>query len=129
MRKSASEPGPDAYSNMRSTLVNDPTKPGGGGVRMATSQAVNWVEAEIREHRDRPSTHSYEEQRPRSIRQDLGVKFHAKGREDGTGAFDAILKRDILLVQGGVVFVAACYVMFNIAVDVAQSLLDPRIKT
>jgi len=42
---------------------------------------------------------------------------------------DAILTRDILLVQGGVVFVAACYVMFNIVVDVAQSLLDPRIKT
>ncbi len=42
---------------------------------------------------------------------------------------DAILKRDLLLVQGGTVFVAACYVMFNIAVDVAQSLLDPRIKT
>ncbi len=41
---------------------------------------------------------------------------------------DAILKRDILLVQGGVVFVAACYVLFNIAVDVAQSMLDPRIK-
>ncbi|KAA9007803.1 ABC transporter permease [Histidinibacterium aquaticum] len=42
---------------------------------------------------------------------------------------NAILQRDILLVQGGVVFVAACYVLFNIAVDVAQSLLDPRIKT
>ncbi len=42
---------------------------------------------------------------------------------------DAILKRDILLVQGGVVFVAACYVLFNIIVDVAQSMLDPRIKT
>ena len=42
---------------------------------------------------------------------------------------DAILKRDILLVQGGVVFVAACYVLFNIVVDVVQSLLDPRIKT
>lgn len=42
---------------------------------------------------------------------------------------EAILKRDILLVQGGVVFVAACYVMFNILVDVAQSWLDPRIKT
>ena len=42
---------------------------------------------------------------------------------------DAILKRDILLVQGGVVFVAAAYVFFNIVVDVAQSLLDPRIKT
>ncbi len=42
---------------------------------------------------------------------------------------DAILKRDILLVQGGVVFVAACYVGFNILVDVAQAWLDPRIKT
>lgn len=42
---------------------------------------------------------------------------------------DAILKRDLLLVQGGVVFVAACYVLFNIVVDVLQSLLDPRIKT
>ncbi len=42
---------------------------------------------------------------------------------------DAILTRDLLLVQGGVVFVAACYVMFNIAVDVAQGLLDPRIQT
>ena len=42
---------------------------------------------------------------------------------------DGILKRDILLVQGGVVFVAACYVGFNIIVDVAQAWLDPRIKT
>ena len=41
----------------------------------------------------------------------------------------AILTRDILLVQGGVVVVAACYVLFNLAVDVAQSLLDPRVKT
>lgn len=41
---------------------------------------------------------------------------------------DAILKRDLLLVQGGVTFVAACYVLFNIIVDVAQSLIDPRIK-
>ncbi|KXF82066.1 ABC transporter permease [Enterovibrio coralii] len=41
---------------------------------------------------------------------------------------EAILKRDILLVQGGVVFVAACYVLFNIAVDMLQSWLDPRIK-
>lgn len=41
---------------------------------------------------------------------------------------DAILTRDVLLVQGGVVLVATCYVLFNIVVDVAQSLLDPRIK-
>ncbi|CZF85576.1 ABC transporter permease [Grimontia marina] len=41
---------------------------------------------------------------------------------------EAILKRDILLVQGGVVFVASCYVLFNIAVDMLQSWLGPRIK-
>ena len=40
---------------------------------------------------------------------------------------DAILTRDILLVQGGVVFVAFCYVFFNLAVDVLQLWLDPRI--
>ena len=32
-------------------------------------------------------------------------------------------------LRSGVVFVAAAYIFFNIAVDVAQSLLDPRIKT
>ena len=41
----------------------------------------------------------------------------------------AILTRDILLVQGGVVVVATLYVLFNLAVDIAQSLLDPRVKT
>ena len=41
---------------------------------------------------------------------------------------DAILKRDILLVQGAVTFVAGCYVLFNIVVDVAQAMIDPRIK-
>ena len=40
---------------------------------------------------------------------------------------DAILKRDILLVQGGVMFVAACYVLFNIAVDLLKRYLDTRI--
>ena len=41
---------------------------------------------------------------------------------------DAILKRDLLLVQGGVIFVAACYVLFNILVDIAQNLLDLGLK-
>ena len=41
---------------------------------------------------------------------------------------DSILTRDIMLVQGGVLFVALCYVIFNIAVDFFQLLLDPRIK-
>ena len=40
---------------------------------------------------------------------------------------DAILTRDIMLVRGGVLFVAACYVLFNIIVDLAQLWLDPRL--
>ena len=42
---------------------------------------------------------------------------------------DAILARDIILVQGGVLFVASCYVIFNIIVDTAQLWLDPRVKS
>ena len=41
---------------------------------------------------------------------------------------DAILSRDIMLVQGGVLFVAFCYVLFNIIVDLLQIWLDPRIQ-
>ncbi|MCB9993394.1 MAG: ABC transporter permease [Hyphomicrobiaceae bacterium] len=49
----------------------------------------------------------------------------------GIGAMlvKAISTRDILLVQGGVLVVAAAYVFFNLLADVAQSLLDPRLKT
>jgi peptide/nickel transport system permease protein len=41
----------------------------------------------------------------------------------------AISTRDILLVQGGVVVVAASYVLFNLLADILQTLLDPRVKT
>jgi peptide/nickel transport system permease protein len=41
----------------------------------------------------------------------------------------AILTRDILLVQGGVVVVAAIYVLINLTADVFQHMLDPRIST
>ena len=41
----------------------------------------------------------------------------------------AISTRDILLVQGGVVVVSTCYVLFNLLVDLAQCWLDPRIQT
>jgi peptide/nickel transport system permease protein len=40
---------------------------------------------------------------------------------------DAISTRDVLLVQGGVLVVATAYVLFNLAADVVQRLLDPRI--
>jgi peptide/nickel transport system permease protein len=41
----------------------------------------------------------------------------------------AISTRDILLVQGGVLVVAASYVLFNLLADLAQFMLDPRLKT
>lgn len=41
----------------------------------------------------------------------------------------AISARDLLLVQGGVLIVAAAYVLFNLLADVAQHALDPRLKT
>ncbi|MCD7059815.1 ABC transporter permease [Pelagibacterium xiamenense] len=49
----------------------------------------------------------------------------------GIGAMlvNAISTRDILLVQGGVLLVAASYVLFNLVADVCQALLDPRLKT
>lgn len=40
----------------------------------------------------------------------------------------AISTRDLLLVQGGVLVVAASYVLINLLADVAQYLLDPRLK-
>ena len=40
----------------------------------------------------------------------------------------AISTRDLLLVQGGVLVVAASYVLFNLIADVAQYMLDPRLK-
>ena len=41
----------------------------------------------------------------------------------------AISTRDLLLVQGGVLVVAASYVLINLLADVIQHLLDPRLKT
>ena len=48
----------------------------------------------------------------------------------GIGAMlvNAISTRDILLVQGGVLVVAASYVLFNLAADVVQSILNPRLR-
>ena len=40
----------------------------------------------------------------------------------------AISTRDILLVQGGVLVIAFAYVIINLLADIAQSLLDPRIR-
>ena len=41
----------------------------------------------------------------------------------------AISTRDLLLVQGGVLVVAASYVLFNLITDLLQHLVDPRLRT
>ena len=46
----------------------------------------------------------------------------------GSMLVNAIATRDLLLVQGGVLVVAAAYVLFNLIADVAQTLLDPRLR-
>lgn len=48
----------------------------------------------------------------------------------GIGAMlvNAISTRDPLLVQGGVLIVAVSYLLFNLAADVLQAALDPRLR-
>ena len=46
----------------------------------------------------------------------------------GSMLVNAISTRDILLVQGGVLVVAAAYVLFNLLADVVQMALDPRLR-
>ncbi|WP_048646718.1 ABC transporter permease [Nitratireductor soli] len=46
----------------------------------------------------------------------------------GSMLVNAISTRDLLLVQGGVLVVAATYVLFNLAADVVQTILDPRLR-
>jgi peptide/nickel transport system permease protein len=42
---------------------------------------------------------------------------------------DAILQRDLLLAQGAVLLVASLYVLVNLATDLLQRALDPRIQS
>ncbi|MET3600362.1 ABC transporter permease [Martelella mangrovi] len=46
----------------------------------------------------------------------------------GSMLVTAISTRDLLTVQGGVLIVAAAYVLFNLVADVVQSMLDPRLR-
>jgi peptide/nickel transport system permease protein len=46
----------------------------------------------------------------------------------GTLIVNAISKRDVMLVQGGVLMVAAIFVAVNIAVDLMYAYVDPRIR-
>ncbi|QOG06225.1 ABC transporter permease [Aureimonas sp. OT7] len=48
----------------------------------------------------------------------------------GLGAMlvQAVSTRDLLLVQGGVLIAAGCYVLVNLAADIAQAMVDPRLR-
>ena len=46
----------------------------------------------------------------------------------GSMLVKAISTRDLLLVQGGVLIVATAYVLFNLAADVVQTMLVPRLR-
>ncbi len=46
----------------------------------------------------------------------------------GSMLVTAISTRDLLLVQGGVLVAAAAYVLFNLLADVAQTIIDPRLR-
>jgi peptide/nickel transport system permease protein len=47
----------------------------------------------------------------------------------GTIVVQSILKRDIPVIQGGILLIAAIFVIVNLLVDVSYSFLDPRIRT
>jgi peptide/nickel transport system permease protein len=47
----------------------------------------------------------------------------------GTIVVQSILKRDIPVIQGGILLIAAIFVLVNLVVDVSYSFLDPRIRT
>lgn len=46
----------------------------------------------------------------------------------GSLLVDAVLKRDVLLVQGGVLVLAVGYVLVNLVTDLLQRALDPRVQ-
>ena len=48
----------------------------------------------------------------------------------GTGFLlnDAIFRRDIPLLQGTILVLAMFFVVLNLAVDILQSLIDPRMS-
>jgi peptide/nickel transport system permease protein len=47
----------------------------------------------------------------------------------GRYMIDAIKARDYPIVQGGVLFLAACFSFVNLGVDILYSFLDPRMKS
>uniref|UniRef100_A0A7C4MKX3 ABC transporter permease n=1 Tax=Desulfatirhabdium butyrativorans TaxID=340467 RepID=A0A7C4MKX3_9BACT len=46
----------------------------------------------------------------------------------GKWMFDAVMKRDYMVIQGGTLFIAGLFVLINLAVDVLYAVINPRIS-
>jgi peptide/nickel transport system permease protein len=46
----------------------------------------------------------------------------------GRAMYQAVLERDVPLIEGGVILLALVFVIANIIVDVSYAVLDPRIR-
>jgi peptide/nickel transport system permease protein len=46
----------------------------------------------------------------------------------GKWMFDAVTKRDYMVIQGGTLFIAALFVVINLVVDMLYALINPRIS-
>jgi len=46
----------------------------------------------------------------------------------GKWMYDAVMQRDYMVIQGGTLFIAALFVMINLAVDVLYAVINPRIS-
>jgi peptide/nickel transport system permease protein len=46
----------------------------------------------------------------------------------GKWIFDGVVKRDYMVIQGGTLIVASCFVIVNLIVDVLYAVINPRIS-
>jgi peptide/nickel transport system permease protein len=46
----------------------------------------------------------------------------------GKWMYDAVMQRDYMVIQGGVLFIAAVFVVINLCVDVLYAVINPRIS-
>jgi peptide/nickel transport system permease protein len=46
----------------------------------------------------------------------------------GKWMYDAVMKRDYMVIQGGTLFIASLFIMINLVVDVLYALINPRIS-
>ena len=46
----------------------------------------------------------------------------------GKWMYDAVMKRDYMVIQGGTLFIASLFILINLVVDVLYAVINPRIS-